>query len=99
MTRRALRQELDPHGKLLGRRDGDVAHDTVPRHGAAAFGEAVLGGDLIPVLIDHEVDADLRRSLLAGLGQKNHVALQLDVLTLEHEQQHQAGRHAVFVVE
>ena len=54
------------------------ANFTLPpdRDDAAAFGEAVLRVDLGEVLIDHELDADPRRPLLAGFGQEDDVAVE-----------------------
>ena len=55
-----LRDELDAARNLLGRltRSRNCASPPIARD-AAAFGEAVLGVDLVEVLRDHELDAEV----------------------------------------
>ena len=98
MPRDAARRQLDGAGNLLERLDRCELDLTArPRH-APAFGEAVLGVDLREMLAGHELDADARRTLLAGLGEKDDVAIERHVLPLEHEHHHEAGDEIVLVV-
>ena len=99
MAGRAACDEFDAHRELLRGCDRDVADFTVACHRGAAFGQAVLGGDFVPVLGDHVIDAELRCAFLAGFGQKDDVAVERDVGALEHGQQHQARGHVVLVVQ
>ena len=94
----AARGQLDGARNLLERlhrRELDLAARA--RH-AAAFREAVLGVDFREVLVGHELDADARRTLFAGLGQEDDVAIERHVLPLEHQHDHQAGDDVVLVV-
>ena len=68
------------------------------RH-ATAFGEAILGLDIGEVLLDHEVDADARRSLFPRFREEDHVAIKRDVEPLEQQHDHQRRRQVVLVVD
>ena len=45
---------------------------------AATLGEAVLGRNGVPVFLDHEIDADIGRALLTGLGQEDDIPVEFD---------------------
>ncbi len=51
------------------------------------------------MFLDHEIDTDLRRAFLAGLGKKNDVAIQFDAVALQHHHDHQACGDIVLVIE
>ncbi len=88
----------DPARGFLGSRDGHVPHLAPYRHGRAALGQRVFGGDFVPVAVDQEVNADLRRAFLAGLGDEDHIAIQLHMTALEHQHDHEACGDDLFVV-
>ena len=95
---RAPCDEFDAHREFLGGRDGNVADFAGAGHRRAAFGQTILGFDLVPVLVDHVIDAELGSAFLARFGEKNDVAVESDVCALEHEQKHQSRGHVVLVV-
>ena len=65
---------------------------------AAALGEAVLGIHSAKWSRDDEVDADAGAALLAGLREKDDVAIERHVLPLQQQHRHQRRRQIVLVV-
>ncbi len=63
------------------------------------FGEAVFGLDLRIVLAHHELHAEIRAALLAGLRQKDDVAVERHVEPLEQQHRHQPAGEVVLVVD
>jgi len=72
---------------------------TVVRRGFAAFGERVLGRNVVPVLAHQKIDAVLCGALLARLGDEDHVAIERHGGTLEQEQSHQPHGDVALVVD
>jgi hypothetical protein len=50
------------------------------------------------VAADQEIDAYGGRAFLAGFGHEDHIAIQLDVLALQQEHDHEARGHDLLVV-
>ena len=80
--------EPDTHRILLRCRNCDVLHFAIARHSPSPLGQAVLRSNLVPVVLDHVVDTESRRPLLAGLGQKDDIAVECNVETLHQQHQH-----------
>ncbi len=98
VARRPARGQRDAVGDLLGRLHAREPYLSARARDAAALGEAVLGVDLRPVVLDQELDAELRAGLLAGLGQEDHVAVERHVQPLQLQHHHQRGDDVVLVV-
>ena len=99
VPRRPSRRERDAVRDLLRGLHGREAHLATRAGHAAAFREAVLGVDLRPVVLHHELDAELRAGFLAGLGQEDHVAIERHVQPLQLQHHHQGGDDVVLVVD
>ena len=96
---RAAGGQGDGAGNLLeclDRRKGDLAGLTVE---AAAFGEAELRLDLREMPFRHLTDAKVCRPFLARLEERDHIAVEGHVLSLQGEQGHERGGDVVLVVD
>ena len=76
-----------------------IADAPIAAHHAAAFGQTVLGVDLVEMLLRHELDADPRRALFSSLSKKNHIAVERHARALQQEHRHQRCGDVVFVVD
>src|SRR5262245_37232496 len=65
---------------------------------AAAFGETKLGLNFRPVLVDHELNAELSAGFFPRFGQKDYVAVQPRVHSFQQQHHHQPGGSVVFIV-
>ncbi len=95
----AVRHQLDAARNLLERLDRRVLGDAADPDRAAALGEAVLGLDLRIVLAHHELHAEVRAALFAGLRQEDDVAIERHVEPLQQQHRHQPAGEVVLVVD
>ena len=50
------------------------------------------------MLVHHELNADLRRAFLAGLGQENHVAVERHISPFQFQHCHEGSDDVIFVI-
>ncbi len=96
---RTAGDERGPARLLLGGLNLDHRDAAFLQGIRATLGETEFRLDLVPVILDHVVDADFRRAFLPGFGEEDDVAVEFDAVALEHDQQHQPGRDVVLVIE
>ena len=89
MPRDAVRDEVDALRKFLRGLHAGIADLAIDARRVAALGEAVLGIDRVEVLVDHELDTDVRRALLACFGEEDHVAVERDEVALQLQHRHE----------
>ncbi len=99
MTRCTASHERNATRHLLGGFNTEGVHLTVTNDALAAFRDTVFSGNYVPVLLNHEVDADVRGALLTRFGQEYDVAIQLYAEALQQDHHHHAGSHIVLIVE
>ena len=86
-------------GLLLGRLDRGVERLAVAAAHASAFRQTDLGVDVVPMLVDQVFDAGSGGGFLAGLRDKDHVAIERDMETLQHHHRHEVGQQIALVVQ
>ena len=97
----ARRHQLRAARHLLRGRNFDEANLPVFRMHEAAFRQGIFGLDVRPMLFHQILDTDVEGAagtLLAGLRDIDHIAVQRDAQALQVQHHHQAGRHAIFVI-
>src|SRR5437879_8963259 len=89
---------LDIHGDFFAGLHAHVLHLAVLDFHPAAFIDGEARGDLVPVLVDHEVHAKLTALLFIALGQEDDVAVQTNSGALERHHDRQVGDDHAFVI-
>jgi len=65
---------------------------------ASTFVERVFTGNLIPVLLHHKIDAELRCAFLTGFSQQDYVTVERHLETVQQQKDFQIGRVHGFIV-
>src|SRR5579859_6257796 len=71
----AMRNQRKAARDLLRGGNGHILHFAVFLHYVSAFVQRVFTANVVPVLCDHEVNAELRRTLFSSLGQQDYIAV------------------------
>ena len=98
MSRCPIHHQADPARHLLGGRHLHDGDSPIFERRASTFGEGVLGVNLVEMLLHHEVDARAGVAFLAGLGEKDQIAVQNGARALRQQHDHQVCRQLVLVV-
>src|SRR5262245_44051778 len=81
----SARHQSEPARDFLRSRNRNVSDLPVLLADITAFVEGVLAGDLVPVLVNHEVNAVLRSAFFSGLGKQDDVAVERNRETMQQE--------------
>ena len=95
----ALGRDEEGAGDFLGGGDADVGDFAADFVDASAFVEGVFAGNLVPVLGNKEINADVGGAFLAGLREEDDVAVEGDFVAVEEEEDFEEGGSHAFVVE
>src|SRR4029453_10605714 len=79
--------------------DVRLPRSTAGSDNSPALGKAVLGVDGVEMVVDHELRAELRSTLLAGFSQEDDITVEYRSRALESQHQHESRDDAVFVVD
>src|SRR5579872_6208616 len=93
-------QDLDVVRHLSRSRYADPAHTPIFIHlDAAAFVQRELGIDLVPMILNQELDSSLASPFFVALVQQDHVPIELDALALDGNGGHGACNGHPFVIQ
>ncbi len=98
MAGRSGRSQRHAARNLLRRRYFQIPNLPVCRVDESTFCQRVLRFNVVPVILDKEVDTDPRRALLTCFRHIDHIAIEGHVETLQLKHKHQSRGHHILVV-
>ena len=98
MARGSTGDQTDALRRLFRVGDEHILRLAVDGRDGAALGDGEFGFDLRPVLLDHVIDPEGAGAFFPGLGEKDDIAVQLDIHALQQQQDHDAGDDVGLIV-
>src|SRR5712672_4486078 len=98
VTRGAFGDHGNVDGDLFACLHGDVLYFAVLGDNFAAFIDGITGGEFVPVPGDQGLDAGFSACFFVSSGQKNNIAIEASVRTLQRDEGGQVGcQHGLVV--